>query len=276
MDVTNYVGFLTIEALGGNGGASDDGVISGRCYGGGGGGSGGAIYFSGSSPASGVTTTEGNGGLETRRSVTCVTAVPAVAGTSGQVFSNYGYSISTVLISNYCTLLLPVDIVYFKALYINSQVELNWQVAQPEIVESFIIERSTDGYNWISIHQQSGMETISTYKAIDNSPKPGINYYRLRITEHSGAITYSVIQKAYTDLPGSVVNIYPNPAKNKLYFTGDISKINNIRLLDLSGKLLWQKNIKSSAYSLEVDLPALSSGVYLLKIGEVVKKISIF
>lgn len=276
MDVTNYVGSLTIEANGGNGGASDDGVISGRCYGGGGGGSGGAIYFSGSSPASGVTTTEGNGGLETRRSVTCVTAVPAVAGTSGQVFSNYGYSISTVLISNYCTLLLPVDIVYFKALYINSQVELNWQVAQPEIVENFIIERSTDGYNWISIHQQSGMETISTYKAIDNSPKPGINYYRLRITEHSGAITYSVIQKAYTDLPGSVVNIYPNPAKNKLYFTGDISKINNIRLLDLSGKLLWQKNIKSSAYSLEVDLPALSSGVYLLKIGEVVKKISIF
>lgn len=276
LDITNYVDAVTIQANGGNGGNLNNQATDSRCYGAGGGGSGGGLYFTGAMPAGSISTNGGSPGVESNRSVNCNAAVPPVAGSNGQILSNYAYNYSSALSSTYCALLLPVEIVYFKARYINNQVELNWQVAQPEIMENFIIERSTDGYNWISIHQQSGMETISTYKAIDNSPKPGINYYRLRITEHSGAITYSVIQKAYTDLPGSVVNIYPNPAKNKLYFTGDISKINNIRLLDLSGKLLWQKNIKSSAYSLEVDLPALSSGVYLLKIGEVVKKISIF
>ncbi|WP_276502572.1 T9SS type A sorting domain-containing protein [Terrimonas pollutisoli] len=276
MDVTNYVGSVTIEANGGNGGASDDGVINGRCYGGGGGGSGGAIYFSGSGPASGVTTTAGNGGVESRRSATCVTAVPGVAGTVGQISTSYAYFSSTVLISNYCTLLLPVEIVYFKTRYINNQVQLSWQVAQPDIVETYIIERSTDGYNWIAINQQRAIETISTYKDLDLSPKTGVNYYRLKIIEHSGAITYSVIQKVYTDLPANRVNVYPNPAKNKLYITGDVSTVHNIWLLDVSGKLLWQKNITPSPVSLEVDLPVLPAGIYLLKIGDALKKLSIY
>lgn len=276
LNIANYAGPVTIQANGGAGGNLNNQGTASRCYGAGGGGSGGAIYFTGAMPAGSISVNGGIAGVESNRSTLCNAPVPPGNGSVGAIISNYNYAYSSVLASTYCALLLPVEIVYFKARYVNGQVELSWEVAQPGIANNFTIERSVDGSGWIPVHQQPGIETISAYKAIDYSPISGISYYRLKIIDHSGAIAYSVIKRVNTGLPAKAINIYPNPAKNKLYITGDISTIKNIRLLDLSGKLLWQKNNTPSSYSIEIDLPVLPAGIYMIKIGEVLKKLSIY
>ena len=48
-----------------------------------------------------------------------------------------------------------------------------------------------------------------------------------------------------------------------------------ITLYDLSGKLLWRKKITTRQSIMEVDLPALSRGIYLIKAGDTVKKLVI-
>ena len=48
-----------------------------------------------------------------------------------------------------------------------------------------------------------------------------------------------------------------------------------LSLFDLSGKLVWRKTIITNQHNVEIDLPALSAGIYMIKIGEVVKKLVI-
>ena len=48
-----------------------------------------------------------------------------------------------------------------------------------------------------------------------------------------------------------------------------------VHLFDLSGKLLLQKNNNSNQNSIDIDLPDLPGGVYILKIGTVIKKLII-
>ena len=273
MNITNYIGTVTIEANGGQGGTVDDQLTAGRCYGGGGGGSGGAIYFSGVVPAVPVTVTAGNAGPETNRSATCNAPVPSLAGSAGLTFPNYTYSSSLVLTSSYCSFLLPVDLVWFKAIYKNGQTLLNWKVAQPETAVRFIIERSGDGNNWIKISEQPAMENISDYQDIDVSPQPKTNFYRLKMIDKNNAVTYSYVQKIFIPTKNDLIKIYPNPAHKKIIVTGNIPPHTGLSLFDLSGKLLWSKKIISNQNSVEIELPDLAAGIYMIEIDGIVKKL---
>ncbi|MBL7741869.1 MAG: hypothetical protein JNN00_00210, partial [Chitinophagaceae bacterium] len=151
MSINNYIGTTTIEANGGTGGTENDGGNIGRCYGAGGGGSGGAIYFSGTTPAIPVTVTGGAAGAELSRDASCAAAVFPGAGTTGQIMQNYSYSNSSVLSNSYCSVLLPVDLLWFRANYSNEKTFLKWSVAQPDIIDHFSMERSVDGNYWAEI-----------------------------------------------------------------------------------------------------------------------------
>ena len=167
LDINNYIGTTTIQANGAQGGTANDGGNVGRCYGAGGGGSGGAIYFSTATPAVPVTVTGGAAGPEIGREASCNAIIPAIAGSVGQIIPNYNYSISTVLESGYCAYLLPVGLIWFKAINTNGQPVLSWKVAEPELADRFIIERAGDGNNWNTIHEQPAKEGISLFKYED-------------------------------------------------------------------------------------------------------------
>ena len=165
MEVNNYTGTLTIQANGGQGGTANDGGNVGRCYGAGGGGSGGAIYFTGATPAVTVTTTAGAAGPEIGREATCNPIVPSGAGNAGQVIPNYNFSSSSVVSSNSCGMLLPVELVWFKAQYTNQQSLLSWQVTEPESVDRFVIEKAGVNNTWIAIDEQVAKDGITVYQA---------------------------------------------------------------------------------------------------------------
>jgi hypothetical protein len=274
MDVNSYSGTLTIEANGGQGGTANDGGNVGRCYGAGGGGSGGAIYFNGAAPVVTVTTNAGAAGPEIGREATCNPIIPAIAGIAGQTIPNYNYSVSTVLESGYCAYLLPVKLIWFKAIHMNGRPVLSWKVAESELADRFIIERAGNGNNWIAIHEQPAKEEISLYTYEDLFPEPNHNFYRLKIIGKDRQIIYSAILRVFIPTENDPVNIYPNPANKKITVSGNIS-FTELHLFDLTGKLLLQKKSNNNQNSLEIDLPDLSAGVYILKIGTVVKKLVI-
>lgn len=274
LSINSYVGTTTIEATGAQGGTANDGGNVGRCYGAGGGGSGGAIYFSAATPALPVTVAGGAAGPETGREASCNPIIPAVAGSAGQIIPNYDYSMSTVLESSYCALLLPVELIWFKAIDRNSQTILSWKVAAPELADRFIIERAGDGNSWSAIHQQPAEEGIFLYQFEDMLPEPGNNFYRLKIIGRDRKVIYSSVLKVFMPTPNDPVNIYPNPASKKITVSGNIS-FTELYLFDMTGKLLLQKRNNNNQNSVDVNLPDLSAGVYMLKIGTVVKKVVI-
>jgi hypothetical protein len=275
MAIDSYLGGVTIESNGGQGGSVNNQGTTDRCYGSGGGGSGGTIYFSGATPAVPVTVNGGSGGAETSRSATCNAAIPSVAGSVGWINPNYTYSGSSVLANGYCSLLLPAELIWFKARFTGSHVELIWKIAQSETAHQFIIERSGDGNNWIQINNTLALDGMPVYQDIDPWPQPTTNFYRLKMIDKNNVINYSAVQTVFITRRNEQIKVYPNPTQKKVFVTGNLNAVNEISLFHLSGKLLFRKKVNANQQSLEIALPDLSVGVYVIKIGDTIKRLII-
>lgn len=271
MDVNTYSGTLTIEANGGQGGTANDGGNVGRCYGAGGGGSGGAIYFTGTTPAVTVTTNAGAAGPEIGREASCNPIIPSGGGNAGSVIPSYNFSASAVVSTNSCGLLLPLDLLWFKAKYINQQAVLSWQVGDPESVARFIIERANNN-DWIAIDEETANDGISVYQASDPFPQTHHNFYRIKIIGKNNEVSYSAVQKIFIPSLSDVITVYPNPAKNKIMVSSPVA-FAELFLFDLNGKLIWRKKNTAAQNNVEVDLNELKAGIYVLKIESTIKKL---
>lgn len=269
--VTSYNGLLTVQAKGGDGGNSDDGGNTGRCFGGGGGGSGGAIYFSGALPAITSTVTAGAAGNETGRDASCAAAQPATAGTDGQIFSSYSFSRSTSP-AGYCSLLLPSKLISFSSSLYNQEAILKWRILNPELVHNFSVEkRNSIDAAWSVIFTLDAAINQEEYNGADHTVLPGENYYRLRVTEKSGAVYYSVITRVIRTAAGDLFSFYPNPASRSVTVYRNTNTTAVVRLADINGRILLEKIIKHNRE--EIILPVLPAGVYLLQVNETVQKL---
>ncbi len=274
MNVTNsYSGALSIQAVGGNGGNEDDDNSSGRCYGAGGGGSGGVIYFNGSIPAVTRYDSAGTGGINIDPN-SCNAAVSAVNGSDGLTISNYSYQTS-VIPSAGCTVALPIRIIYFNAiLTADKKVKLEWDIANPEEVFSFTIEKINRFNNWAEIVTIDPSANIHHYETFDSNPEPGENIYRLRVNGKNNSNVYSV-QKRVVLKTANRFSVYPNPARNKITINGTFYSGTVIRLTDISGREIKRIITNSSLSSFELSLPSLSPGIYLLHVDDFIEKIMI-
>ena len=114
---------------------------------------------------------------------------------------------------------------------------------------------------------------IYDYSAIDPSPYPGKSFYRLKIFEKDGSVSYSPTRQVEFAIQG--FSIYPNPAKNKIIITGELPEILKLKLMDLSGRLVWSGVNEKPGSFIEIDLPRLNPGVYIIRLNETIKKLVI-
>lgn len=270
MHVTNYSGGLSIRADGGNGGASDDGGNIKRCFGGGGGGSGGVIYFTGALPAATTSINGGNAGIETGRDAACAAAQPAAAGDAGQIITSYNFARSTDP-AGYCKLLLPVKLTSFTATITGQKVLLQWVIQNPGQVKGFIIERSTDRNQWQGLQNVAAAGSTYNYSLTVDNPINRTTFYRLRIIEIDGSVSYSVI-RAVTIRPGFAFSVYPNPSDGFIFIRSSTVPV-EIKIMDSNGRVLFQQTIFSN--NAPVDLRSFQKGVYFIKAGETMQKLVI-
>ena len=274
MNVTGvYSGFLNIQANGGNGGNEDDDNSLNRCYGAGGGGSGGALYFNGSVP--GVTTsyTGGIAGINTDVNG-CGTPVPAANGTSGSAISSYAYQTS-VTPSTSCTVALPIRIIYFNALLTpDKKVKLEWDIANPEEATSFTIEKLNSLNNWTELSTIVAQANLHHYEILDHIPAAGENMYRLRINGKDNSITYSIQKRVLLKFTDHF-SFYPNPARDKITIRGRLNAGTVIKLTDITGKEIKKIITNTSSSFIELLLPPLDPGIYLLCVDNYKQKIQI-
>jgi hypothetical protein len=267
INVLLYNDAVKLEANGGEGGMANDDLVSRRCYGEGGGGSGGVIYVK-STPSSGsMLVTAGAKGIKFNSMSDCATPVPGSAGTVGVTTVGYAPVQSTV-IGNSCTFVLPTTLLYFKASVISSDVVTRWQVVQPELVSNFVLERKKDGEAWSQIATINANGVMDVYTVRDRNLAAGSYSYRLKMVEKSGKVVYSSVQRVVvtaTDI--SALNVFPNPAKATLHLQLSAGASNDLKIYDLSGRLLLQKRIVGAGLVHSQDVSSLKAGVYILRIG---------
>lgn len=66
--------------------------------------------------------------------------------------------------------------------------------------------------------------------------------------------------------PVAAVEIFPNPAKDKVYVNYTASGSGNIMLVDLQGKVLYNEQVVKASGTTTINMESLASGVYIVKV----------
>lgn len=167
--------------------------------------------------------------------------------------------------------LLPVQLLSFSAKPINnSSAEINWQITNSSNPKYFVVERSNDGIVFENVGSVNA--TLSTeYVYIDKTiAKTGYQFYRLKMMDVEGKITYSKIAKLYVSEGGiSISNVYPQPLQSgSVYLVVNAPLKTDMRFIvtDLSGKIITSKTstINKGESIVELNISHLAKGTYFV------------
>lgn len=164
---------------------------------------------------------------------------------------------------------LPIYLKSFTGYYKEGLTVLNWSVANEFSSTNYIIERSSNGKNFASLKTVTASNSLTrAYKYNDASAiTAGKLYYRLKITDKNGGISYSNVVVINLSSNTSF-SIYPNPVQAKLNLQVQNSKTEKvtIQVVDLLGKVLQQQSTQLNAgiNSLSLDVASLAKGSYIV------------
>lgn len=171
---------------------------------------------------------------------------------------------------------LPVTLVTFTARRVDDFVELNWKTSSELNNDYFEIQRSTDGFEFMSLGQVTGNGTTNEthdYQFIDPNIFKGKRYYRLKQIDFDGTATFSDIVLVTIDQGANLgVDIFPNPNNNEplnIAVRGGEFTVVRVRILDMQGKEL-SNTIADISLSenliIDTSTADLKQGMYLIEI----------
>ncbi|MCB0638934.1 MAG: T9SS type A sorting domain-containing protein, partial [Lewinella sp.] len=165
---------------------------------------------------------------------------------------------------------LPVELLSFTAKAVGDQVQLNWQTANEQNSDYFVIEHSTDARTFTLLGEVTAAghsSTLLDYEMWDKQPVAGLNYYRLRQVDFDGTIHehgLAVVRFA-GDAGGPTVQVFPNPVADQatVYWTAEAT---DLWLFDINGRPVRQQPLNGEPGSLSLDMSDLPGGFYLLRL----------
>lgn len=160
---------------------------------------------------------------------------------------------------------LPVDLISFKPVLVNNQVNVTWKTASETNNKNFVVERSENAKVFTEVGYVEGKGNSSaenTYLWIDNTPLTGVNYYRLKQIDFDGKVSYSRIESVNLK-NGSLLKVYPNPTDDFIEIELANSKeLYSWHLINSQGQVM-----KSAVNgSKRISLKSVPTGTYVLEI----------
>ena len=172
--------------------------------------------------------------------------------------------------------LLPVLLESFNAIQKNNEVILDWSVSSGSNPKSFEVERSGNGKNFTGIVSAGSSNDMSVthFTATDKTPLYGVAYYRLKITDLTGVITYSKILSVNMSVAGNnEVAFYPTVVPDGYVTLKSRSSIKNavLSVSDMSGRILSKQNIGNITAGQPVRVAAVDhkpgKGMYIIALS---------
>ena len=179
-----------------------------------------------------------------------------------------------IVFRNPALIALPTKFISFNAIKKPTSILLNWNVDNESSMNTYQVERSTDGvhFNVINTVDARNIPGIIKYESTDATYSDGENYYRIRGIELSGASYLSAIVKISAVQKNSSYLVYPNPVTNRkihVQFMSDKSGTYRIQLISTDGKIIPLSNVESTKGRNIMSIPIqarLMPGIYKLRI----------
>jgi len=166
---------------------------------------------------------------------------------------------------------LAIKIDYFNASKGSVANTLNWSAECSSSLATFEIERSADGKNFTTINSITASQArcASPFSYDDASPLAGTNFYRIKMVDIDGRISYTAIVKVGNQQKDiQLVGVLPNPVTNAAQLSIATTKKDNVELsvVSLEGKVVYKKSVQvqSGSSIVSLDVANLAPGAYFI------------
>ncbi len=168
----------------------------------------------------------------------------------------------------------PVTFTNVTAQQKNNGVQVNWNIAVENGVQQYEVERSQDGTNFITagiLTATANNGGSTTYTYMDVAPNTGINYYRIKTIETSGAVKYSTVVKVtqYNNTPGiTLTSTFITDGKISLQLSNQPKGKYVVKLTNLLGQRFLRSSFNHAEGNSTQTIPVVevNKGTYLLEI----------
>ena len=161
---------------------------------------------------------------------------------------------------------LPVELISFIAHSKSKVTNLFFSTASETNNDYFNIERSADGRDFSIIGEIDGAGNSTSeisYEFIDESPLPGINYYRIKQTDFDGQNSYSDIRSVrFGSL--SAIQVSPGTTEGRLTIATTLENY-SVTIINAAGQMM--KKYSSLSLDQTMDIEDLHSGLYFIRVS---------
>jgi hypothetical protein len=159
---------------------------------------------------------------------------------------------------------MPLDLISFEQRPEANKTELIWISSNEENFSHFEIQSSTDTQNWSTEGRVDGRggNTVTAYNFWIDRPSTGNKYVRLKQVDNDLSYVYSKTLTVDPKSIGTGLNIYPNPASDKLYFSVNESP-GLLEIRSLQGNIVKSQWLRPGEGSL--DCKDIKRGIYIVQ-----------
>lgn len=170
--------------------------------------------------------------------------------------------------------ILPVILLSFEAKEVNNGIQIQWITGSEIDNDHFILSKSTDGLIFNIVAEIDGVgntSDITTYTFVDKSANAFSYFYKLEQIDFDGTkTTFEIIQVASNSISSFQAKLLQNPTSEviRIQMKYNTHVPIEIRLLSLSGQVLYEKKEQPTPL-INIDINSLlSPGVYLLSVNQ--------
>lgn len=160
-------------------------------------------------------------------------------------------------------ILLPIRLGDFSVVKQQQTAILKWSNETPGDGQRYFVERSGDAGVFTQISVLGGDRFTRKYQYVDHDPMSGMNYYRLRMSDVDGEVTFSEVRTARFDRRIDI-SLFPNPAINVVTMDFDALTAGSLVIKDINGKLLQVHRLLGSQLRHQLDVSAFAAGTYII------------
>ncbi|MES2773099.1 MAG: LamG-like jellyroll fold domain-containing protein [Bacteroidota bacterium] len=172
---------------------------------------------------------------------------------------------SQFLIHASAPVILPIKITYFNAQLTNKDAALlRWKFEETQATKVEILH-SVNGADYAPVYIALKEAGVHTMQFQHDNLMTGRHFYRLKITDAAGIVSYSNTETITVKVEGKIV-IHPNPvSKGIVYLKNTGGHKGEISMYDIEGRLM-QKNTLTGQMNQDVKVSSLQVGTYVVSI----------
>ena len=155
---------------------------------------------------------------------------------------------------------LPVGLISFNGNIENKTTNLWWTIESQQDVKQYEIEYSLNAKTF-ALLKTVAVNNSNQYQYKSTDQLGETVFYRLKITDKNGSVTYSKIITLQTNASNHL-SVYPNPAKD--YFVVSQKDLKQVEVMNEIGKIVYKTEaINNSA--IYISTKAFTKGIYVIK-----------